>query len=389
MSSSCSHLRYTLLTHGTRSLYEQGIGLAAGLRGRGARCSISGLPAWLTVGRRGLRGSTCIGIGSWSSLPRIYDEPRALGGMVVPWLVSDDTVTADAARRLDALEWFYVTSRWCRETFAAAGVRPERMRVLPGGIDTAFWSPSDAPALDTPGRWLLPLWRSRRINGGGLKRIRSLAARLADRSLVRLLSIGEDVTSKGFQEVLEGLARIGLSDWIAVAKIQDTPCSRRNVAEEMALAHRLGLHDRVVYVIGRYRRPFIRDLVRWSSLYAAPSRHEGFGLPHVQALGCGRPVLTCRGTAAEETSVDGVTGFVVPSMPLMWTNAAGRSLRGVRANPEAVGAALSALIGDAALRNRLGAAGRRHVIEHFDSLAIAGRVIADTATLTRRGQASS
>lgn len=234
----------------------------------------------------------------------------------------------------------------------------------------------------------MPLWRSRHVNGGGLRRIRDLAARLSDPSLVRLLTIGEDVTIKGFREVLEGLADVGGSDWVAVAKIQGTACSHRNVPEEIALAERLGLRDRVVYIVGRYGRAFIRDMIRWSSIYAAPSRREGFGLPHVQALSCGRPVVTCRGTAAEETSVDGMTGFVVPSIPWTWAKSNQRPVTGVRAEAVAIGHALAALVGDAELRRRMGEAGRRHAIGHFDCRAIASRLIAETAALTRSDRAA-
>jgi hypothetical protein len=167
----------------------------------------------------------------------IYDQPRSEGAAVTPWIVSDDKVTAEAARRLNDLDWFYVTSAWCKRTFEEAGVQPSKMLVLPEGVDTGFWSPSGTAHLDDWRNRIMPMWRSRHVNRLRLEAIRqrtgiatsSLAEQtgrqsasapvdstlnnivatarlLANPSQVRLLTVGEDATSKGFQEVLRGLA---------------------------------------------------------------------------------------------------------------------------------------------------------------------------------------
>lgn len=394
MKSSLKH--YTILTHGTASFYDQGLGLARGLAELGIPCRIAGRFIRMAARRAVSRRSVCIGIGSWRSLPVIYDQPRSVGATVVPWLVSDDTVMAEAARRLNELDWFYVTSEWCRRTFEEAGVLPHKMRVLHEGVDTRFWSPSETPRLDHWRNWILPLWRSRHVNrlrieafqrrrpptndgAGPVPDIFTTARLLANPSRVRLLTIGEDVTSKGFQEVLRGLAETDHANVIHVAKIRNTPCSRLHVPREVELAAELGLAAKIVYIVGRYRRTFIRDLIRWSTIYAAPSRHEGFGLPHVQAMSCAKPVVTCRGTAAEETPIDGVTGFIAPSTPFTWRNSSEYLLHGVRADPLAVRDALSTLIHDPRVRQRMGDEGRRRAMEHFACREIAARLVSDTA----------
>jgi len=389
-------MHYTILTHGMASFYDLGLGLARGLTELGIPCQVAGRLIRLATRRAVRRRSVCIGIGSWRSLPIIYDQPRSMGATVVPWLVSDDTVTAEAARRLNELDWFYVSSEWCRRTFEEAGVQSHRMRLLNGVVDTRFWSPSEPTLLNDWRKWIVPLWRSRHVNrlrlealsrrpGVGVERdghnLLVTARLLANPSQVRLLTIGQDVTSKGFQEVLRGLADTDHSNVIHVAKILNTPCSRLHVPREVELAAKLGLAARIVYIVGRYRRTFIRDLIRWSTIYAAPSRHEGFGLPHVQAMSCAKPVVTCRGTAAEETSVDGVTGFIVPSTPFTWRNSSDYLLHGVRADPLAVRDALTPLIHDPRLRQRMGDEGRRRALEHFACREIAARVVSDTADL--------
>jgi phosphatidylinositol alpha-1,6-mannosyltransferase len=83
---------------------------------------------------------------------------------------------------------------------------------------------------------------------------------------------------------------------------------------------------------------------RWGGL-----EQEGFGIVFAEAAACGIPQVCGRSGGADEAVEDGVTGLVVD-------------------RPQLIGdvvAALDALLGDAELRRRLGAAARRRVEAHF------------------------
>ncbi len=75
---------------------------------------------------------------------------------------------------------------------------------------------------------------------------------------------------------------------------------------------------------------------------------EGFGIVYIEAAAFGRPVIAGSGGGAPEAVQDGVTGIVVD----------GRDV-------DDVAGALVRLVRDAALRLRMGNAGRRWVREHF------------------------
>ncbi|HKX16680.1 MAG TPA: glycosyltransferase family 4 protein [bacterium] len=75
---------------------------------------------------------------------------------------------------------------------------------------------------------------------------------------------------------------------------------------------------------------------------------EGFGIVYIEAAAFGRPVVGGDGGGAPEAVQDGVTGYVVD----------GRDVR-------AVAATLGRLVKDSALREGMGAAGRRWVRDHF------------------------
>ena len=79
-----------------------------------------------------------------------------------------------------------------------------------------------------------------------------------------------------------------------------------------------------------------------------PIWDEGFGLPPVEAMAAGLPVVASRSGTVEETVVQGLTGFLVEK------NHAGELAQ-----------ALLLLLKDDALREAMGRAGRRRVLKHF------------------------
>ena len=81
-----------------------------------------------------------------------------------------------------------------------------------------------------------------------------------------------------------------------------------------------------------------------AEVFCYPSLLEGFGLPVLEAMAQGAPVVTAAGTATEEL-VEGIGGAVDPR------------------DPEAVAEALATVLDDPAERERRGAAGRARAAE--------------------------
>jgi phosphatidyl-myo-inositol dimannoside synthase len=95
-----------------------------------------------------------------------------------------------------------------------------------------------------------------------------------------------------------------------------------------------------------------------ATLFAMPSRGEGFGLVYLEAMAHGLPCLGSIHDAAGEIIDDGVTGFLVD-----------------QGDGAALTARLSELLGNAAACARMGAAGRRRVAEQFSYRRFAERFI--------------
>lgn len=97
-------------------------------------------------------------------------------------------------------------------------------------------------------------------------------------------------------------------------------------------------------------------------IVVAPAVDEGFGMTVVEAGACGLPAIAARSGAFPELIRHGETGLLVEPD-----------------NADALARALRRLIGDAALRDRMGSAARAHVAANFTVEKMADRFVAALA----------
>ena len=76
---------------------------------------------------------------------------------------------------------------------------------------------------------------------------------------------------------------------------------------------RSGVQDRIVRT-GYLRHDLVPGLFRRAAVVAYPSFEEGFGLPALEALACGAPLVTTRGSSIEEF-VDGAAVLAASPEP--------------------------------------------------------------------------
>ena len=140
------------------------------------------------------------------------------------------------------------------------GVAPERIRMVANGVDTELFSPDP----DVP------------------------------RQRDRILCVGRaSDPNKGVALLVEALAR--LPEHIQLTLVDDDHPDN----EALRRARVLGVEHRV-QVAGRVGVDTLVRLYRSASLVALPSLFEGFGLPAVEAMACGTPVVASRAGALPE-----------------------------------------------------------------------------------------
>ena len=185
-----------------------------------------------------------------------------------------------------------VSSFSAAEIVAAYRIRPERMTVAPLGVDDGF-SPADPhlPA-ELPAGVTSPYL----LHVGDLHERRNLAM-LVDAVLAARRGLG---ARQALSLVLAGTDR-GVGDAVC------------------AIAARAGVADAVVR-LGPVSETRLRTLYRSAIALTYPSLYEGFGLPLIEAMACGTPVIAS--TAASMPEVLGEAGLLVdPADGQAWTRA--------------------------------------------------------------------
>jgi glycosyltransferase involved in cell wall biosynthesis len=142
----------------------------------------------------------------------------------------------------------------------------------------------------------------------------------------------------------------------AFATIDDVPGARLRlvgsgdaIADLLALAHRLGVEDRVDFA-GELRGDDLVAAMQQAAVAVLPScsAAESFGMALIEAMSCGTPVI----------------GSDVGGIPFVITHDA-TGLLTPPGDVRALAAACRRVLGDPELADRLAAAGRRHVNDRY------------------------
>jgi glycosyltransferase involved in cell wall biosynthesis len=214
------------------------------------------------------------------------------------------------ARRLPSVLTVSGTSR--EEIVQHLGVARDRVHVVHIGADTRLFTP-DPAVPEVPGRIVT--------------------------------TSSADVPLKGLVHLVEALAKLrterpGAHLVVVGKRADDGPVA--------AAIDRFGLGHAIEFVKGISDAELV-DLVRSAQVACVPSLYEGFCLPAAEAMATATPlVATTGGAIPEVTGPDGESCLAVPP-----------------GDAGALAAALGRLLGDPALRARLGAAGRARVLERF------------------------
>jgi glycosyltransferase involved in cell wall biosynthesis len=166
----------------------------------------------------------------------------------------------------------------------------------------------------------------------------------------RALALGRLHVNKGFDLLLEALAA---TPGVELRIAGDGPLRRRLER----LAARLGIAARVAFLGWRDDLP---ALLADADLLICPSRHEPLGNVVIEAWSAGLPVVATASDGPANLIKDGETGILVPLSPAGGAAAA-------------LARAIERVSGDAPLRRRVAAAGRRAYEAEFTERSVVAR----------------
>jgi len=217
----------------------------------------------------------------------------------------------------------------------AMGADPDRITVVPCGVDLARFRPDDAGG------------------PGAAPRFRPDPRRCAHRVVV----VSRLVERKGIGNVIQALQDVPDTELLIAGgppepMIDDDP----EVARFRAVADRAGVADRVTF-LGAVQRADVPTLMRSADAVACCPWYEPFGLVAVEAMACGVPVVVSAVGGLAETVLDGITGLHVPPR-----------------SPAAIAGALGRLLADPGRAARMGRSGARRS-QRFGWDRIAGETL--------------
>ncbi len=130
-----------------------------------------------------------------------------------------------------------------------------------------------------------------------------------------LLFVGNAKRHKNLQTLVRALAALGqLGPEYLLGVVGEFRSIRSSIDELRRLVHELNLTDSVRF-LGNIPDDELVAVYRGAHLFVFPSLAEGFGLPPLEAMACGIPVLAARMTATPEVCGDAAEYYGQPEDP--------------------------------------------------------------------------
>ncbi len=229
-------------------------------------------------------------------------RPPVEGELVVmqPWELSHlpRTDWIDGAAHGAADVW--ANSRFVRDAYVRSGVPAEKVALVPEGVRLDVFRP-DGPS--GPPAGLEP----------------AIAERVA-RARTRFLFVGGATKRKGADLLLTAFAAAfgGAQDAALIVKDMGaaTFYQGQTLRDAILTSQRDPSSSPVAYLDGDLADEDLAALYRYCSCLVLPTRGEGFGLPPLEAMGCGLSVIVPAGAACDDY-LDDTTAYRIPFRRVM------------------------------------------------------------------------
>jgi glycosyltransferase involved in cell wall biosynthesis len=209
--------------------------------------------------------------------------------LIQPWEYG--SLPVSLVQKINAgVDEVWVPSTFVHQVHIRSDVDPSRVQVIPNGVDTNLFKPGMEP-------YRIPVDKS-----------------------FKFLFVGGTIYRKGIDLLLQAyLQSFGAKDDVALV-IKDVGFYKGENLSDRIRALQSSPHAPAIFYIDQD----LSDL-EMAQLYNAcdclvlPYRGEGFGIPVLEAMACGRPVVVTAGGATDDF-VDSSTGYQIPARKLVFGN---------------------------------------------------------------------
>jgi glycosyltransferase involved in cell wall biosynthesis len=248
-------------------------------------------------------------------------------------------------------------SLWTAEAFRRFGFGPERLHVVPHGVDPGVLHPSET---------------------------RRLAARTAyqlDNRFV-FLSIGAMTGNKGIDILLRAFARVvqTAGDAHLVLKGADAVYRSKDMLSQtlatLSAADLRAIEGRWTYLGDTLSARAMADLMRAADCYVSPYLAEGFNMPVLEAAACGAAVICTAGGPTDEFT-DPSSTWRIRSTPIGVRIFGGKIGEAVKPDFDHLVELMRAALNDRDRTRRMGLAASDHVTRNYTWELVTDRLIAE------------
>lgn len=194
-----------------------------------------------------------------------------------------------------------------------------------------------------------------------------------------VLFVGRMTRQKGLLYLLQAITQLDPETQVVLcAGESDTPELQKELEGMVAglKAHRPG----IIWIPEMVSRQTTIALYSQAAVFCCPSIYEPFGIINLEAMACNTAVVGSKVGGIAEVVLDGETGFLIdakisPTMPHDPMDPKGFSA--------AMAEAINRLTRDPGLQKKMGAAGRKRVMDNYSWRSIAAQTLAMYKTLPR------
>jgi len=194
-------------------------------------------------------------------------QPWEFGALPIEWV-----------KQADAVREFWVPSRYVRDVYIRSGVPVSKVHIVPNGVDTDRFHPNVDP---------LPL---------------------PTRKTYKFLFVGGTIHRKGVDILLKAFTSIFTAEDDVCLVIKDFGgkgvYAGQTFETEIKAARRRPDLPEIVYLNDELVSSDLPRLYRACDVFVLPYRGEGFGLPVLEAMACGLPVVVTEGGSTDDFALD-------------------------------------------------------------------------------------
>ncbi len=233
-----------------------------------------------------------------------------------------------------------------QDVMALYDVPENKVRVIPNGIDPDEYRPMERPEI--------------------------LRKHGVDPAKPFVLFVGRITRQKGIVHLVNAIEHLREGAQVVLcAGAPDTEEIAREMEEAVAAARSAGRRD-IVWIADMLPREETIALYAGADVFVCPSVYEPFGIINLEAMACETVVVASAVGGIPGIVVDGETGVLVP---LEARGAADFEPKDAGRFSGDLAEAVNRLLDDEDMRRRMGAAGRRRVVEQYSWRAVAERTV--------------